>query len=150
MPSVIFIDGISEAITLPTLFVEGQTYTATNAAFLNALMVHRLRVRIGWRLKRNPNLTTEEIRALTETIWGTMELSEDDTDTSDEDPILTEAFTIAKELITAQLAKEGHIVPKNIDDHAWQLAENNEEIRRRAKLRVEAQRQAATETMARL
>jgi hypothetical protein len=138
MPTV-FVAGV--AVNLPRRFSEGDVLTETTAWVLTNVQHNRLTARLR-ALLTNGHILPAELQARAEllsqeelTPYSVLDLEEDD-------PVMAEALSIAKEVINAKLASEGLDVPKNINDHAKALVEAVPAIQEQARLRVEARYQA--------
>lgn len=137
----VFFPSCGETLELAERYAAGDTVDAAISALLHNTLIMRLRSRIAWRLEKG-RLAEADVAAEAQRLWLEISFENDDFDLGD-DPIDAEAFAIAKELITSQLAKEGLAVPKGIDDHARTLASESEAIRAKAKARVDAKRAVA-------
>ena len=149
--SITFVDGIASAVELTHRFAEGHVLTQRQARLLNSILIDRLRARMTWRVNRGA-IARETVQADALRMYESMDFaSADDIADIDVDDVITaEARAIAREVITTQLARDGYAVPKNIDDHAAELASASAEIRAKAKLRVELRRSVALGAVERL
>jgi hypothetical protein len=123
----------------------GDILEEAEAEFLNKILHRRVLAKLRRHLSRgelDPQTLQqkgEELCAL-----GLREIqTTDDDDDFDEDPIMTEAMNIAREIITAQMAKEGLPPPKGIDNHAKALVDGAPHIIEAARARIEARYKAA-------
>jgi hypothetical protein len=142
-----FIDGL--AVKLENPFVVGEPMDETAAAMLNVIHHRRIKARLRWMLGR-AEISAAELQSKADQLlhmplasYSTM----DDDDDMDTDPIMMEAMSIAREIISARMAKEGLPPPKGLDTHARALVEGLPAIQEQARKRVEAKYQAATSSL---
>ena len=133
------IDGIT--LELPLLFNAGDIIDDDGAWALNEMMLTRLRERTRWRLRQGV-VTTITVQSVVEEMVSAFTFDSGEPCDVDE-PVMEEAITLAREMITKSLAKDGLPPPKNLEEHAKTLAEQSDQLRERARLRVEARLNAA-------
>jgi len=146
--SFVFID--NTLVNLPVRFRPGDVIDEYSATILLQIQSNRIRARLYELLKKNEisrheaQAKAEELAALPLTPYSPY-----DEETSS-DPILDEALSIAKELITSRIAAKGDAIPKNLDTHAKALIDAMPEIYKKARIRVEARYAAAQSALAEL
>jgi len=139
----VYFPSCGQSVDLTEPLNEDAVITPGIAALLHGALLARLRSRAAWRLEKQ-RLAADGIADWAIAEWNTMTFADDDFDADFGDSSIDdEAFAIAKELIIVSLAKEGLSPPRNIDEHAKALATESEEIRAKAKARVEAKRAVA-------
>lgn len=132
------------AVMLPSRFKAGDECDDIMAQMLNDIQLRRIKARLRWLLSRG-ELSMDELQTKAVSLLD-IELvpySLADDDDPDSDPIFVEAMAIARELITAHMAKEGLPPPKGLDLHAKALIDGMPDIIERARLRMEARYRAA-------
>lgn len=140
MPTT-FIAGL--AVNLPSRFKEGYVLDADDAELLNQIWLKRVVSRVR-RLLALGQLDAQSIDA------KVSEFHAEDltpysvaTDAAEDDPVLLEAFDMAKELISQRMAKDNVPPPKNLDIHAAALVEGIPALVEQARMRIEMRHQAA-------
>jgi hypothetical protein len=128
---------------LPSRFSAGDLATEVAAKILNQIQHQRVRAKHLYLLERG-EVVPENLQAKAD------ELMEQEllpyltsADNEDDDPVMVEALSIARDLIIARLAQEGCLPPKGIDFHAKALVDGNPAIYEQARKRVEARFAAA-------
>lgn len=142
MPTI-FIDNI--AIQLPVRFNEGDVCDAVGASVLNTIHLNRLRSRLRWLVQKGQiDLPGLQIKAdeLAQLDLQPYDVSDDDDDEVN-DPILAEALSLARAIITTEMAKQGLPPPKGIDLHAKELVDGMPALLEQARKRVEARQNVA-------
>lgn len=140
---VVYINNL--VVTLPTRFAAGDVLAETSSALLNQIHVNRVRAKLNYLLKRGDILPAELLDKATELMNQplTSVVTSDDDDTDNDDPVLAEAMTIARGLISQKLAQQNIGEPKNLDQHAKALLDNVPMIMEKARRRVELRYKAA-------
>ena len=145
MPTV-FIANL--AVQLPLRFAAGDTLDETSASVLNDIQLKRLKARLRHALAKgdiNPSEVQDKALALMDAeLVPYNTLDDDDTDN---DPVLSEALAMARELIVSRMAQEGLPPPKGLDVHAKALVDAMPQLQEKARLRLEARYNAANRAM---
>lgn len=146
---------------MPTIFIDttpvllpfregeqaGDPMTEDHAAILHTVQQRRVKARLRYMLERGdilvPELQSKAIELCKQDLKPYATLDDGD----DDDPILIEAMSIARELINSRMAQEGLPPPKNLDTHAKQLVDGVPAIQEQARLRIEARFRAAQELL---
>jgi hypothetical protein len=125
--------------------IVGAPLTAYQGDLLDSILHNRVKARLRYLLGRGEILDHELQAKADELCRQDLKpyLTLDDGD--DNDPVLLEAMTIARDLINSRMAQEGLPPPKGIDTHAKALVDNMPELQEQARLRVEARYKAAQE-----
>jgi hypothetical protein len=134
------------AVTLPRTIHAGEPMTDWQADLLNEIWHRRVAARLRWLLKRG-QILPDEIQSKIQTLLNEPLVAHttfDDYDGAENDPVMVEAMTIARDLIVGRMAAEGLPPPKGLDQHARALVEGVPEIQEQARKRVEARYVAAT------
>lgn len=141
----VFIDGL--ALSLPRKTFAPSPQTEADAEVLDLILHRRVVAKLRWLLQRG-EVSREELQAKAIELCK-IPLSPYSTldDCDGEDPILTEALSIARELIVSRMAAEGLPPPKGLDVHAKALVDAMPAIHEQARQRVEARFRAATEVL---
>lgn len=138
----VFIGGL--AVRLAPRFAEGDIIDETAAVVLTRVWTARLAQRLRW-LQSRGELDWPSMQAKADELalqpLGPPALS--DTLSGDNDPVLQEAMTMAREIINAHMAQENLPVPKAIDEHARALLDGMPHLIERARARVEARYEVA-------
>ncbi len=131
------------AVNLPSRFSAGDELDEISARVLHNIWAKRLSARLRW-MKDRGELDAQTIQAkaieLARQELAPYSISED---ADEDDPIMAEAMTLARDLITARMAAEGIPPPKGLDQHARALVEQVPALVEKARLRVEARFKAA-------
>lgn len=137
------------AVALPVRFSAGTILDETSAYWLNEIQHRRVKAKLRWLLQRGEiNPVEVQGRALelcAQPLAPYVLLDDEDGDTTD--PILLEALSIAKDLITTRMAQEGLAPPKGIDQHAKALVDARPALMETARKRVEARYLAAASAL---
>lgn len=144
--ATVFIEGVAVRLPERDGEREGEPMTLRQAQFLDNIQHKRVRAKLRYMFDRG-ELALSEAQAKANELCAQVPKPYLTLDDGVDDPILTEAMVIAREVITARMAAEGLPPPKNIDLHAKQLVDNIPELQERARLRVEARYAAAQEVM---
>lgn len=142
MPTI-FIESIALNLPYRSGELPGDPLTDLHAQILDTVLHRRVKAKLRWLLDRG-ELAPQDIQA------KALELCSQDLkpyatldDGNDDDPILTEALVIARDLITSRMAQENLPPPRNLDVHAKQIVDNVPAILEQARKRVEARYRAA-------
>jgi hypothetical protein len=142
MPTI-FLD--SMVVSLPSRFAQGQELDAQAAEMLNIIMFRRIRAKLRYLLDRGEILVTDLQTKANELAAQPLRIASTLDDSEDDDPILIEALSIAKDIICSRMAQEGLPPPRGIDAHAKALVDGLPEIQEQARKRIEARYLAAQE-----
>jgi len=137
----------NQAIVLPVKFSAGDCLTPIAADLLHEIQIKRIKVKLRWLFQRG-EILAEELQTKANELMSLELLPYSSTeDSEEEDPILTEAIIIAREIIVGRMAKEGLPPPKNLDLHAKALVDNSPKLQEIARQRIEAKFQAGAALM---
>jgi hypothetical protein len=141
MPTV-FINSL--AVQLPSRFAAGQVLNDIAASVLNDIQLKRIKAKLRYLLSRG-DINADGIQQRANDLYE-QELLPYATldDDEDEDPILAEALSMARELIVGRMASEGLPPPKGIDLHAKALVDAMPQLQEKARLRLEIRYRAAS------
>ena len=141
MPTV-FIANL--AVVLPVRFNPGDAIDDIASQLLNEIQHRRIKARLRYLLQKG-EIDENELQVKANS------LSEEDLvpyatqdDEMDDDPVYSEAISIARELIVGRMAQEGLPPPKGLDAHAKALVDGMPALMEQARLRIEARYRAAT------
>jgi hypothetical protein len=112
---------------------------------LNIIMFRRIRAKLRYLLDRGEILVTDLQTKANELAAQPLRIASTLDDSEDDDPILIEALSIAKDIICSRMAQEGLPPPRGIDAHAKALVDGLPEIQEQARKRIEARYLAAQE-----
>lgn len=148
--ATVFIAGL--AVKLEQRWRAGQELDEVTAGLLNEIKVRRTVAKLRYLLDKG-DLSPAELPAKAIELQcqplerGTVSA---DLDSDEDDPILTEALEMAKELLIAHMASEGLPPPKGLELHAKALVDARPDLQELARKRVEARFAAAAAAMANL
>ena len=129
-------------VKLPASYAAGTILDEVDAEFMDNLRFKRVCAKLYYLIKRG-EIAAEELQAKALALWAEkLQLVNDDDD--NDDPIVVEAMTIAREIVTQRMAAVGLPPPKGLDAHAKALVDAVPAIAERARLRVEERYRAAS------
>lgn len=137
-----FIAGL--AVSLPSRFKEGDILDELSATILWEVQLRRIKARLANLIKKGDiNADGIQAKALEINAQDLAPHATLDDDDSESDPVLEEALTMAKEIITQRMAEAGLPPPKGLDAHAKALVDGMPALQEKARQRVEARYKAA-------
>ena len=144
MPTA-FID--NQVVVLPRKVTPGAIMSEIDAAIISEIQHNRVKARLRYLLSRG-EIDANGIQVKANELMD-LPLSPNATldDSEETDPVLEEAMTIAREIVTKRMASEGLPVPKNLDLHAKALVDAIPALQEKARRRIEARLTVAKSLM---